>query len=523
MKNYNYYSSWGSYAFPESRETALPEDIRKLYTHIDLSSDEKFPSGGVPILVEGSDAYVNSRDENTIIFGETGSKKSRCVITPLIAATAGACESAVITDVKGELYANEKLQNFLRDRGIRTVCLDFRTFDHDRYDILKKAYEEFRGGNTDKALTRVTKIMSALASKFESDKDPIWSMQAMQYLCAVIQLVFYQAWKSGRHEEASMTNIIEYCNYQGACCLGEDISERDEYYRKFLSKSNYSILKNICGSTADKMVSSIMGFVYSMVQPFISEPKLARMLSRSTFDPESLYETPTFVFLIVPDETTAYEEISGLLIDSFYTDLIEFYSSTYLDKAKPPCRINFICDEFCNLRVNDMKAKISASRSRAVRWFLVCQSKEQLFATYGENAGTIIGNCRNTLFLQSSDSSLIDYICDMCGETKISRDGTSERLVKPEMLRNLRKENGFKEALFIDGNTVFFTELPDIDSYDFLKKYEDCGDNQPDDLYIDYDAGLVYDRNARITTDEDITNMINEMFINDLKRKGQSS
>lgn len=112
MNKYDYFSDWCNYTYPESREAAIPEDIRNAYCHIDLSSSEKFPSGGIPILVEGSDAYVNDRDENTIIFGETGCKKSRCVVMPLIAATAGAAESAVITDVKGELYANKKAPGF---------------------------------------------------------------------------------------------------------------------------------------------------------------------------------------------------------------------------------------------------------------------------------------------------------------------------------------------------------------------------------------------------------------------------
>ena len=241
--------------------------------------------------------------------------------------------------------------------------------------------------------------------------------------------------------------------------------------RMSMTVMGYNGLENVMSNTADRTVSCILSFAYTIIMPFMTEPKVARMMSHSTFDVDSLYEIPTAVFLIIPDETSAYEKIAGILIDNFYTRLVEKYSIRYMSRSESPCRINFICDEFCNLNINDMKAKISASRGRNMRWFLVCQSKVQLEDSYGINAGTILGNCRNTLFLQSCDETLLTYISRLCGETEVC-EGSSEWLITDDMLRGLRKERDFKEALFIDGNVRYFAKLPDIDSYDFLKKYE---------------------------------------------------
>lgn len=132
MTRTDYKIDWLAYSYPEDNMMSSDGDIAEKFRGIDLSAD-RFSSGGIPLLVKGSTAYVNPENENTVIFGETGSKKTRCAILPLIAATAGARESAFITDVKGELSANKKLHNYLEKCGIKTVYLDFRNFFGDGY------------------------------------------------------------------------------------------------------------------------------------------------------------------------------------------------------------------------------------------------------------------------------------------------------------------------------------------------------------------------------------------------------
>jgi hypothetical protein len=131
-----------------------------------------------------------------------------------------------------------------------------------------------------------------------------------------------------------------------------------------------------------------------------------------------------------------------------------------------------VCDEFCNLRINDMRAKISASRGREMRWYLVCQSKKQLETVYHDAAATILGNCKNTVFLQSNDVEMLEYISVICGNTSVTDKGYLERLVSIERLKSLRKERAFKEALYIRDDLKFRAVLPDIDQYGFLRQYE---------------------------------------------------
>ncbi len=476
--NYDYYSDWGPYAYPAGAEAASADDIMRKYRAVELSAAGKFPASGIPLLKRGSEVYVNDLTENTLIFGETGCKKSRCVIAPLIAMTTGAGESAFVTDVKGELSANPALRGFLEKKGIHTVYLDFRTFDKDCFSILEHPFTLYRSGQKRKAATEISRLLAALGTKFEHDDEPIWADQAVSYLSAIIEMIFIMGIEFGKPDGVNMLSLAEFANMHSLRKIAECAENSLDFFREKLSPENFAALENVALNPADKMTGSILGFVHSLIKPFASEPSLSEMLSVSSFKVTDIYKEPTCVFLIIPDETSAYDMVSGLLTDTFYTRLIEEYGRTYMGRSEPPCRVNFICDEFCNLHINDMKSKISASRSRCMRWFLVCQSKNQLETTYVDHAGTIIGNCRNTLFLQSSDKDLVNYICDLCGETFINEDGRPHNFVRPDMLRELRKERDYKEAVFIDGNTVFFTELPDIDSYEFLKRCAPAQENE---------------------------------------------
>ena len=458
-------SDWCGYTYPESNEISCDEDIIANFKAVSISSG-KFPSGGIPLLRKGDTVYLNDENESTVIFGETGSKKKRSVIAPLMVMSAGAGESAFVTDVKGELSTDPKLQKYLRSKGVHCVYLDFRTFAGDGYNILEQPLKLYKAGKKDAALTMVARLVNALSARMENDHtDPFWAQSAKQYISPLIELLFTMC--TGEKEDmVNMLSLSAFANYDAA----EKLKKVD--FTNILPQNSALMFKSVL-SNPEKTLACIVTVLQSMIQDFTMQKDLMDMLSYSTFDVSSMYAKPTFVFLIVPDETSAFDDIAGMLIDIFYTCLIDTYSSVYQNHKEPKCRINFICDEFCNLRINDMKSKISASRSRFMRWFLVCQSKNQLDVTYPEAAGTIIGNCKNTLFLQSCDPGMLDYISDLCGETKVKPDCDSrEALVTADMLRALKKERTFKQALFIRESLKYFAELPDICTYSFLEKYD---------------------------------------------------
>jgi len=244
-----------------------------------------------------------------------------------------------------------------------------------------------------------------------------------------------------------------------------------------INNSSLAMLRGAL-SGSEKTTANISASTSTFLQPFLIQPAMTEMLSNSSFQIEGMYDWPTVLFIITPDETSTYDAICGMLIDNIYARLIDVYTRKYQNRCQPGCRVNFVCDEFCNLKINDMGHKISACRSREIRFFLVCQSMKQLESTYPD-AAIIEGNCKNIIFMQSSDISLLQYISALCGTTNITESGEPEPLVSLGMLKNLKKEQDFKEILFIRDNIIYRGKFPDCDTYQCIQKYHS---SQPCDI-----------------------------------------
>ena len=123
---------------------------------------EDCSGGGIPIISDGHTAYVDNSDTHTIIFGSTGSKKTRLFGMPLINILAMAGESFIATDLKGELY--NKTSGMVTAKGYKTIVLNFRDLNQsDLWNPLTLPYELYHRGKTDEAVSLINDFINALA------------------------------------------------------------------------------------------------------------------------------------------------------------------------------------------------------------------------------------------------------------------------------------------------------------------------------------------------------------------------
>ena len=474
-KLYEFELDWRDYVFPKSEsQFATPDELKETFDSIDLQDNEP-NSSGIPLFVSDNKAIVNNFTENTIVYGETGSKKTRCCIKPLLYSLIRSEESTIITDPKGELASDPTIRGLLKEHGYFTYFLDFRNFKADSYNILEHAFKLYQNGDEDRAMENVARIIHSLGRKYEGTKaDPFWSSTSEQILIPLIHILMdvFRDEADGK-QNINMMTLSSYINEEGLETLGQII----ERHCDGINNSSLAMLRGAL-SGSEKTTANISASTSTFLQPFLIQPAMTEMLSNSSFQIEGMYDWPTVLFIITPDETSTYDAICGMLIDNIYARLIDVYTRKYQNRCQPGCRVNFVCDEFCNLKINDMGPKISACRSREIRFFLVCQSMKQLESTYPD-AAIIEGNCKNIIFMQSSDISLLQYISALCGTTNITESGEPEPLVSLGMLKNLKKEQDFKEILFIRDNIIYRGKFPDCDTYQCIQKYHS---SQPCDI-----------------------------------------
>ncbi len=436
---------------------ATTDEIKSSGAHIYLN-DKSYSAAGIPLMANGREAYVDNKDTHTLIFGATGSKKTRLFCMPLINILAKGGESFVVTDPKGELYS--KTSGIAKANGYNIVVLNFRDIGKgDMWNPLGLPYDIYKSGNKDKAVSMLNDFISAIAApQSEKTKEIFWVHMAEAFAIANLLLLC----EAGTKEEMNVANLAMLCNMSQELVLSELADKMDS---SSLAAINYSGIF----SAAENTKRSIYASLYAMVRIFTIQENLMKMLSGNTFDLKKIGKEKTAVYIIVPDEKCTYHFLTTVFIKQAYEVLIE--EAQKMENKKLPVRVNFVLDEFCNMpKVHDMPAMISAARSRNIRYFLVAQSLHQLRNKYGQEADTIKGNCDNWVFLTSKELDLLHEISDLCG-SYTTADKVSRSLISISELQRLDKEKG--EALIMHSRQYpFISQLPDIDDYECFKGYE---------------------------------------------------
>ena len=435
---------------------ATIEEIQQSGAYVDLTQ-EHYPAAGLPLISDGKNAWVDNTDTHSLIFGATGSKKTRLFCMPMLNMFIKAGESFIVTDPKGELY--ERSSGMAKANGYKTVVLNFRDLGQgDMWNPLHLPYELYHQGKTEEAVTMLNDFVSCIAAKqFESTKDVFWPEMASSYAIACLLLLMECAEK----DEANVASLGALCNENAV----PDLTMLSNHMRdETIAGMNFKAVL----SASEKTRQSILVSLYGMIRVFNVQKQLSNMLSGNTIDMSDIGKEKTAVYLVIPDEKTTFHFLATTFIKQAYEILIK--EAQHSAGRVLPVRVNFVLDEFCNIpTISDMPSMISAARSRNMRFFLVVQSLHQMKSRYGEDADTIKGNCDNWVFLTSKELALLEEISNLCG-TVYSSEGKQYSLISVSQLQRLDKKKG--EALIMHARQYpVISEIADIDMYESFKGY----------------------------------------------------
>ncbi|MCD7894559.1 MAG: type IV secretory system conjugative DNA transfer family protein [Erysipelotrichaceae bacterium] len=413
-------------------------------------------------MCENNELYIDIRNTMNMIYGMTGSGKTRRLLIYYIISCALAHESMIIPDIKGELSSgslSSKMRGVLEKEGYRCLFLDFRDMMSDGFNVLEIPYRLYQQDLQGEAQQLISDLANNLGEIYNGSKaDPFWQETATQAFEGIIGLLM------------EVCDDIDYMNFQ---TVQTYLSEQGcDYLDKTvdLFSQNSLILTKLRAVLAEpeRTRFSTLATLNTFITPFLSNEKLSQMLSKSTFDIECLYKEKTALFIILPDENETYKRISGIILQQINSALI---LAAYNHHGKLPRRVNFICDEFCNFHVPNMSANISASRSRNIRWTMVCQSKKQLQNAYDKAADVIEANCENIFLLNTNELTLLQELSEKAGQTQITYNQRIEPLISVQNLMSLKTNHEYTEVLYQSKGINFISKMPDIDQYEPLKKY----------------------------------------------------
>lgn len=503
MSDYRW--DWGPYALnAECQKRFLSHDhdeLLKICDVIDVRNRKgsSRTSGFVPVHYEDGKLYVLKGESHSRVCGESGSKKSRTISRGCIIASALCGHSMVITDPKGELYGDPKIRGILREEGYDVRCLNFRTMDGDGINILGPAYDLLAEGNLQASDAYINRFIAMLTANIGSpNQDPFWNNNAGQIIVSIIRMLRNLLLMQDDRERFHWASIVSFLRQDK-----ENLESMfSEMARNAPARDPISDFYNYIQASADRTYSSLILTAQSLLANMNFSDSLLRMLCFDTFSMGDLYSKKLAVFLQIPDETKCYDQVAGYIINIFYEALVQEYAAKYEGRRKkPPHNVNFICDEVATIHLHDLNSMASAARSRCISFVFIYQSEAQMQLVYPEYA-TVVGNCRNYIFLGSSEHESLSNVSQAVGQSYLSADGAVP-MVSVNDLRCMKKQRKYKEALITVGNYVLCASLPDYDVYPFLKYTRVRDEKQsslpqriylytPEEVVADYRSGKIH-------------------------------
>lgn len=393
------YSRW-------AKDKEMKKELKLVYANEEFS-----PYGGIPLINNGKEIWVDDGEYHNLIIGSTGSGKTQMTVQPMVKCLAKSNQSMIITDPKGEIYENNA--NELRERGYKIVLLNFRDPQKGNcWNPLALPYSLYKEGNSDKANELLDDLaMNILYDEKSQNSDPFWEKTSADYFAGLALALFEDA----KEEEINLNTINLMTT------VGEEKLRNKPYmncYFDFKDKSSPAYV-NVSSTllAPSETKGSILSVFKQKIKLFSSRENLSEMLSHSDFDMKDIGREKTAVFIVVQDEKKTYHSLVTIFIKQVYETLIDVAQES---GGKLPFRTNFILDEFANMPpLKDVTTMVTAARSRAIRFSFIIQNFAQLYQVYGkENGETIKGNCGNIVYLISSELAALEELSKMCGEEK---------------------------------------------------------------------------------------------------------
>jgi type IV secretion system protein VirD4 len=379
--------------------------------------------GGIVLINDGKNMWVDDSEFHTLVIGTTGSGKTTAVVDPLIYSLCKHRESMIFTDPKGEIYTNHA--ELLKARGYNIVVLNFRNPQMgNAWNPLTLPYQLYHEGNIDKAIELVDDVANNIV-KDKQAQDPFWQNSSADYFSGCTLGLLEDA----KEEEVNL-NSISLMTTVGEEKFGAGSTYIKEYFGlKGEQSSAYTFASNTINSPTETK-GGILSTFRQKIRIFSSRENLSEMLSYSDFNMRDIGKVPTAVFMIIHDEKTTYHALATIFIKQCYETLISVAQEC---GGKLPVRTNFILDEFANMpALKDVTTMVTAARSRLIRFTFIIQNFSQLNDVYGkEDAETIRSNCGNLIYILTTELSALEEISKLCGEVKVDKSKGDTRESRP--------------------------------------------------------------------------------------------
>lgn len=345
------------------------------------------------------------------VFGASGTMKSRAVIRNALFQALKQNESVVITDPKGELYADTA--ELYRENGYEVKVFNLVNPEHgDSWNCMADL-------NGDTLMAQV--LTNVIIGNTSAGKgDHFWDNGEGNLLKALVLYIDQDRTRTPetKHLPAVYQLLTRNSEHQLTALF-------DKLPLNHSARAPY----NLFAQASDTVRSGIILGLGTRLQ-VLQNRAVQAITSRSDIDLSAPGKRKCAYYIILSDQDTTMAFLSSLFFSFLFIKLIRYADSRECGRCNVP--VNFILDEFNNIGKiggaedgSDFARSLSVCRSRDIRVMLAMQSLGQLQNRYPNNLwAEIIGNCDVQLMLGCTDDVSAKYFSERSGEMSIEVNTT---------------------------------------------------------------------------------------------------
>ncbi|MCY0884703.1 MAG: type IV secretory system conjugative DNA transfer family protein [Firmicutes bacterium] len=362
--------------------------------------------GADPLRGPVRTAWVTAQDGHALLLGAPGAGKSTLCIMPTLAVLAQRGESVLVTDPKGELFA--ATAGLFQAAGYQVARLDFREpARSDRVNPLTPVARRLAAGDTAGATQQARQIAQILAAQGQTggEHSAFFAQSTQALVTSLILAVLDRAPEAARHLASVYHTLIH-------------TADLDAWFATFPpehpASQAYGVVRLSPPETRQNQLT-----VAANALGLFSDPAVAWLTAQDTVDLARFAEGRQAVFLVVPDDSSVYYPLVGVVVAELLQLLSQAAAREPDQRLKRP--VHLVLDEFGNLpALPDFDKALAVARGKGVRITIALQTLAQLDARYGrETAQGMRNSCNTWVYLSSNDPDTARVVSEKTGQATI--------------------------------------------------------------------------------------------------------
>lgn len=345
------------------------------------------------------------------VFGASGTMKSRAVVRNALFQALKNGESVVVTDPKGELYADTA--ELYRTNGYEVKVFNLVNPEHgDSWNCMADLC-----GDTLMAQVLTNVIIGNTSS---GKGDRFWDNGEGNLLKALV--LYFDQDRDRPLEEKNLPAVYQFLTQHTVLQL---TALFDKLPQEHPAKAPY----NLFAQASDTVRSGIVLGLGTRLQ-VLQNRAVQHITKHSDIDITAPGKHKCAYYIILSDQDATMAFLSSLFFSFLFIKMMRYADAQPNGKCNVP--VNLILDEFNNVgRLggaedgSDFARTLSTCRSRDIRVMIAVQSLGQLQNRYPNNLwAEIVGNCDIQLMLGCTDEVSAKYFSNRSGDMSVEVNST---------------------------------------------------------------------------------------------------